>query len=432
LTLSDSRVTGNSTGVGAAAGTGSPSGLAGWGGPGGGLGAGSGSITRTEISGNTTGLGGNSSGTPGAGGTGGGLFSIYASVPLNISDSAITGNATGAGGAPHGPGGDGGGLYAEQTKLNVSNSTISGNATGAAGIGAGVGGGGSGGGIFSKDAGSVIGLAHLTVAGNQVASDGTGGGIVVGGAGVTLANSIVASNSSPNCIATAGSIADGGHNIRFPDAACPGTSGDPLLAALAGNGGFTKTMALGEGSAAIDVVPTTGAGCPAADQRGTGRPQRSACDAGAFELGPKPPDPPPAEQPPPAGDTPTPPPTGGTTVVVDKTAPLVKLLLRAQRLLKVLKNGYAVDFSTNEPGSAVAELFAEGPDVKGAAVKRKRVARGARTFTTAGKKRVVAKFTKRAKKAFAKRKRLRLLLVLTVKDKAGNVKKVSRRVRFKR
>jgi hypothetical protein len=36
-------------------------------------------------------------------------------------------------------------------------------------------------------------------------------------------------------------------------------------------------------------VPTTGAGCPALDQRGVGRPQFASCDAGAFELAPGPP-----------------------------------------------------------------------------------------------------------------------------------------------
>jgi hypothetical protein len=38
------------------------------------------------------------------------------------------------------------------------------------------------------------------------------------------------------------------------------------------------------GSAAIDQVPATGAGCPATDQRGVKRPQDSACDIGAFEF----------------------------------------------------------------------------------------------------------------------------------------------------
>jgi hypothetical protein len=40
------------------------------------------------------------------------------------------------------------------------------------------------------------------------------------------------------------------------------------------------------GSPAIDLVPSTGAGCAATDQRGITRPQGSACDAGAYEAVP--------------------------------------------------------------------------------------------------------------------------------------------------
>jgi hypothetical protein len=43
-------------------------------------------------------------------------------------------------------------------------------------------------------------------------------------------------------------------------------------------------MAIGSGSAALDQVPSGGAGCPASDQRGVLRPQGPACDIGAFEL----------------------------------------------------------------------------------------------------------------------------------------------------
>jgi hypothetical protein len=58
---------------------------------------------------------------------------------------------------------------------------------------------------------------------------------------------------------------------------------DPKLGALASNGGFTKTMALGVGSAAIDAggVTTT---CATEDQRGVARPQGGKCDMGAYEV----------------------------------------------------------------------------------------------------------------------------------------------------
>ncbi|MCA9949065.1 MAG: hypothetical protein KDE48_05430, partial [Anaerolineales bacterium] len=59
---------------------------------------------------------------------------------------------------------------------------------------------------------------------------------------------------------------------------------DPQLGPLQDNGGATPTQALLTGSPAIDAV--TGGVCPAVavDQRGVARPQRNACDMGAYEA----------------------------------------------------------------------------------------------------------------------------------------------------
>jgi len=57
---------------------------------------------------------------------------------------------------------------------------------------------------------------------------------------------------------------------------------DPKLGALANNGGFTQTMALGAGSSALDVGNNSV--CATSDQRGVTRPQGLVCDAGAYEL----------------------------------------------------------------------------------------------------------------------------------------------------
>ena len=67
----------------------------------------------------------------------------------------------------------------------------------------------------------------------------------------TLTNSLVAFNQPGNCNISGGTLADGGNNLSFPDATCPGTNGDPLLGALADNGGPTQTRALGLGSPAL-------------------------------------------------------------------------------------------------------------------------------------------------------------------------------------
>jgi hypothetical protein len=99
-----------------------------------------------------------------------------------------------------------------------------------------------------------------------------------------LQNTIVADDEGGNCAGTP--FLDEGHNITFADMSCPGTNGDPKLGQLAANGGPTQTLALGTGSAAIDAIPATGAGCPATDQRGLPRPSGPACDAGAYEVTP--------------------------------------------------------------------------------------------------------------------------------------------------
>ena len=57
---------------------------------------------------------------------------------------------------------------------------------------------------------------------------------------------------------------------------------DPALAALASNGGPTKTYGLLVGSAAIDGGATCG---QASDQRYVARPQGVSCDIDAFEPG---------------------------------------------------------------------------------------------------------------------------------------------------
>ena len=65
------------------------------------------------------------------------------------------------------------------------------------------------------------------------------------------------------------------------------TGSEPLLGALANNGGPTQTQALQAGSPAIDHGGTSTTGCPSADQRGSTRPDEAGdggtCDIGAYE-----------------------------------------------------------------------------------------------------------------------------------------------------
>src|SRR5207248_3284937 len=133
-------------------------------------------------------------------------------------------------------GGNGGGIHVgAPISSQLTNVTVAGNAVGPAGAG---GLGGSGG--------------HKNGSEGAAGSAGAGGGVeepssICGGGpcpSTTLANTIVASDAGGNC---AGAIADGAHDLSFPDATCPGVNGDPVLGSLLDNGGPTKTIDLGQG-----------------------------------------------------------------------------------------------------------------------------------------------------------------------------------------
>ncbi len=82
----------------------------------------------------------------------------------------------------------------------------------------------------------------------------------------------MANNSGGDC---SGSINDNGYNLDS-DSSCFTASTslhtNPQLSGLADNGGPTQTMALQQGSPAIDVIPLSANVCPSTDQRGDPRP----------------------------------------------------------------------------------------------------------------------------------------------------------------
>ena len=203
-----------------------------------------------------------------------------------------------------------GGLYLQGTTITMTATTISNNSAGSAGgffigplstanltnttIAANTALTGLGGGIFVDD--TVGGtLLNVTIAGNHAPGPVSfDGGIAFGSTHLKLQNSIVADNTvgngyNPiNCGAT---LADGGGDIQFPVARAGGGSdsptalctpttlvADPLLGALANNGGTTATMMPTASSPAIGL----GRHCPPTDQRGNAR--ASSCTAGAVEA----------------------------------------------------------------------------------------------------------------------------------------------------
>ena len=117
-----------------------------------------------------------------------------------------------------------------------------------------------------------------------------GGGLHVFNSGVELEGSILALNSSSgqakNCF---GDVTSAGHNLLGTVAGCTFSKKptdqvdkDPKLGPLAGNGGPTNTLALLDGSPALNKIPKPACKVQR-DQRGVKRPQGPACDEGSFE-----------------------------------------------------------------------------------------------------------------------------------------------------
>jgi len=140
-------------------------------------------------------------------------------------------------------------------------------------------------------------LTNVTITGNSVANASTGGGMANGG-NLTVKNSLLALNGEGNCNGSQYQIISQGHNLS-DDMSCIGEFNNSLdlndvaagldTAGLKNNGGTTLTVALLATSRAVDAIPlsactdTTGVQVKT-DQRGTARPQGSACDIGAFEY----------------------------------------------------------------------------------------------------------------------------------------------------
>lgn len=264
-------------------------------------------VAGSTVSGNSaTGGAGPDEGSPvgGSGGEGAGGGIAGEAGTLVVTASTISGNSSVGGkggsslGSSGGNGGDarGGGIYA-LTGATLVNTTISGNlvtpGTGGAGhVTPGTAGAATGGGIDDRAATTVT-LASVTLAPNS--SGGRAGNVYTNGAPLAAANTIIAAGSAPadsNC-SPAAVTSDGGHNLDSTSqcglaAAKQDVVGaDPLLGALADNGGPTMTMApgasspvLGAGGACTD--PLNGNGALTSDQRGAAR--TATCDIGAFQA----------------------------------------------------------------------------------------------------------------------------------------------------
>jgi hypothetical protein len=176
----------------------------------------------------------------------------------------------------------GGGVAIFAGTSSITNTTISNNTAGS-----------HGGGVDDDDntAGAVQ-FTNDTIYGN--ATQAHGGGVGIGGSSPpSFVNTIVAGNSAVQGAADCDSgLTDQGHNLDSsgtcftPSASNGDINANPHLGPLQNNGGQTDTMALLDGSPAINAGDNTA--CPAADQRGVSRPQPAGgvCDIGAYEATP--------------------------------------------------------------------------------------------------------------------------------------------------
>jgi hypothetical protein len=319
------------------------------------IGGGTASINNTTFentvaNGGDTGTGGNGV-NPAGDASGGGLYSLGNVTVTNSTfhsagatggdgGDAFGANCLGARQAGDGGGARGGAIFADGGTMTINTATFASNFAigGHGGDGGQTDGGlncgnhGAGGlalgGAITNNA-ATVNIKHGTIslnnaqAGNtgvnqggankppRLAAEGAGGGIRVGSASVTLENTIIAGNTAANGAGDTtgaptpgpnvdGAVTSNGHNLLGVATDATGFTGtgdqtgaDPMLAALADNGGPTQTMALSPGSPAIDAGVAAGA---TFDQRGEPRTFDDAgvanaatsdgTDIGAFELQP--------------------------------------------------------------------------------------------------------------------------------------------------
>jgi len=228
--------------------------------------------------------------------SGGAIFNDGSGAHLTLERSTLSGNHADIWG---------GAIFnSASASMTLGRSTLSGNTAA------------YGGAIFCRNDGGPVALLNTTVCSN---SANFGGAIYVDSPGLTLQNSTLSGNSAANqgggiyALSSAfsmentilgGNSAPGGPDLyknsgtttllgmnllsdltdSLLSAGNPGLLvGDPLLAALADNGGRTHTMALLSGSPALDAGLFIAGSSPATDQRGIERRLGGVLDIGAYE-----------------------------------------------------------------------------------------------------------------------------------------------------
>jgi hypothetical protein len=154
--------------------------------------------------------------------------------------------------------------------------------------------------LLADEGTTTVALAHCTVVGNTAAALGGVRVFASNGGTATLffEDSLFASNQHGNfgaaqqvSTSSVATLQSEGYNLSddatFAPAANDLTSTSPLLGPLENNGDpLVPTFALLPGSPGLDAAMPTSLSHVTVDERGVARPQGSAPDIGAFELGP--------------------------------------------------------------------------------------------------------------------------------------------------
>ncbi len=202
-------------------------------------------------------------------GIGGGIFSIDGALTLD-NDTFTANSAIGGTSRAHSDGqGLGGAIFAESGSLALLNDTISGNTAAQGGRGVYLRGGG---------ASAILGGGYIATA--------TINNTIIGQSDTSVSDFVALTKTVFN---DGPALTSGVGNLIGTQTGFSGTivsTANPLLAALADNGGPTETMALESASPAINTGNTAAASGLTTDQRGPGyaRIVNGTVDIGAFEV----------------------------------------------------------------------------------------------------------------------------------------------------
>ena len=195
---------------------------------------------------------------PTGAGTSGAIFNDGGTITANNS-TFVNNSSIGAAGA----------LRDEGGVAILNNSTFYGNSS-------------SDGGAIRTTNGTVT-VRNCTLSNNSASN--IGGGILNSTGTLHLLNTIIGnSTNGDDCVNNGSIVTDTNNLIETGSCGTPASTADPMLSALADNGGYTQTMALQAGSPAINAGDN--ATCEATDQRGATRLKTVAdpCDIGAYEV----------------------------------------------------------------------------------------------------------------------------------------------------